>query len=614
MSEGPRTDMTGNMRAGSPSVVLGLSAGFHDSAACLVVDGEILAAVEQERISRRKHDPSFPFDAAATVLEVAEVSPSDVDVVAINEKPALVLQRFLATKVRSGPRGIPGLIKNFPGLVSDHLSIGSSVSDLFRAFATTPPPISWVEHHSSHAAAAYFPSPYSSAAVVTIDGVGEWATASIAHGQGHRLRLLSEMRFPDSVGLLYSAFTSYCGFRVNSGEGELMGLAPYGDPIYEQPIWDHLVTLFDDGSIRLNQRYFAYIDGQRMTNRRFHDLFGGPPIALGAEPTKREADLASSVQRVTERIVERMSAHALAVTGETQLCVAGGVALNCVANGKTQRALRPEGMWVQPAAGDAGGALGAALFTWHETATGARVTDSDGRDSMSASCLGPSFSTDEVAAFLDDERLAYRRFDSDTDYVDAVAEALADAAVVGWFSGRMEYGPRALGARSILADPRRGDMQRRINLMVKERQAFRPFAPAVLAERVGEWFDDIDESPYMLSTAQISGHRLVQVDAEPEDLEERTNVVRSELPAITHVDGSARVQTVGPNSHQGFRTLIEAFDRLTGCPVVLNTSFNGRAEPIVCTPSDALATARRVGLDVLAIEGCLVDLRDQGVC
>lgn len=606
-----RADAAPTPRDGArPDVVVGISAGFHDSAACVVVDGVIVAAVEQERLSRIKHDPAFPADAVATCLEIAGLTFSDVDVVAVNEKPILVLQRYLSTRIRSGPRSVLSAARGLPSLVQEHLRLGQRVDSLFRAGGARSPRLVWVEHHVAHASAAFYPSPFRHAAILTVDGVGEWATATTGQGAGSKINLTSELRFPNSLGLLYSAFTSYCGFRVNSGEGELMGLAPYGTPRFESAIWDHLVTLEDDGSITLDQRYFDYLHGKRMTNGRFHELFDGEPLALGAEPTEREADLAASVQAVTERTVMSMATHAMNESGESNLCLAGGVALNCVANGRVARETRPDGLWIQPAAGDGGGALGAALHAWHQVLDAPRTVDENRRDAMSGAYLGPSFTHDEVQTFLTAEGVTFESPDPDQ-FTSIIARHLDEGAVVGWFSGRMEFGPRALGARSILADPRRADIQPRINQMIKERQTFRPFAPAVLAEHADEWFDGIGSSPYMLLTAPVADRHLVTVGAEPTGLVERTDVVRSSLPAVTHVDGSARVQTVDDESNPTFRRLLGAFHDLTGCPVLLNTSFNGRSEPIVCSPDHALATAQRVGLDILAIEGCIVDLRRQ---
>ena len=596
------------------SVILGMSTGFHDSAASLLVDGEIVAAVEQERLSRVKHDSAFPGEAAATCLAIADLTFKDVDLVSINEKPIGVLHRYLASRLRSGPRGLASLSRSFPELVREHLLIGRKVDQLFRRMGSETPPVAWVEHHLAHAAAAFYPSPFESAAVLTLDGVGEWATATIAHGAGTRLVTYDELWFPDSVGMLYSAFTAYCGFRVNSGEGELMGLAPYGRPRFAELIREKMVDLQPDGSIRLDQRYFSYLAGRRTTSRRFHQLFDGEPRPLGSEPTQREADLAASIQEVTEQILLAMVDHALLVTGESRVCMAGGVALNCVANGKLSGYASVDDVWIQPAAGDAGGGLGAALYSWHELGNARRRASEPDRvrDRMRGSLLGPSFDRSEICEYLDAEGVPYELPPSDQAFLAETARWLAEGRLIGWFAGPMEFGPRALGSRSILADARRPEVQPQLNLMVKERQSFRPFAPAVLAEDIDDWFEVSRPSPYKLTTAQVAPKRLLDPGPEPHGLEARTNIVRSEIPSCTHVDGSARVQSVRSGTHPRFHQLLTAFKHLTGCPVLLNTSFNGRAEPIVCTPSDALRTAQRIRLDGLAIEGLLIDLRSNG--
>jgi carbamoyltransferase len=594
-----------------PSVVVGVSTGFHDAAAAVVVDGRVAAAVEQERLTRHKHDASFPAEAVVVALASAGVDPADVDVVAVHEKPVLVLSRYVATKVRVGPGGLLGLAKTFPPLAREHLLIGRNLDRLFARLGVCPPPVAWVEHHASHAAAAFHPSPFDSAAVLTVDGVGEWATATIAHGAGHRVTMHREMRFPDSVGLLYSAVTGYCGLRVNSGEGELMGLAPFGVPRFAEQLLDEVVTVHDDGSIRLAPRYFAYLRGNVMTSRRFHRRFGGPPLARGAEVTQREADLAASVQQVLELVLTRMASHAHRVTGERRLCLAGGVALNCVANSVVARSADVDDIWIQPAAGDGGGAVGAALHHWHETLGNPRHIDAD---SMSGMFLGPSFAPEEIERFLDESGVGHERVADAEERCDRVAQMIDDGAVVGVFGGRMEYGPRALGHRSIVADPRDPGMQARINDLIKDRQAFRPFAPAVLDERAGEWFDLDRESPFMILTADVLEARRLSVGDEPEGLAERAAVARSTIPACTHVDGSARVQTVRADTNPRFHRLLSAFERRTGCPVLLNTSFNGHDEPIVCTPDQALATAARCGLDALVLEDCIVSREQLEAC
>lgn len=591
-------------------IVLGLSCGFHDAAAALVIDGDITAAVEEERLTRRKHDPSFPARAADVALAIGGVGPRDVDVVAIHEKPLDVLHRHVSTRVRSGPLGLGATLTTTPRVAREQLGLGHQIARWFRRRGARTPPVHFHEHHSSHAAAAFYPSPHHSAAVLTVDGVGEWATATRGWGRGRRLEVVDELRFPDSLGLLYSAFTQYCGFRVNSGEGELMGLAPFGEPRYADRILERLVELNDDGSIQMDQRYFAYVHGRRTINRRFEELFDGPARPLGASPTRREADLAASVQAVTEQVVAAMARQAHRDTGERNLCLSGGVALNCVVNGKVLRDGPFDDVWVQPAAGDAGSALGAALLTWHDTL--GRERDAPPHDAMKGAFLGPSFGRDEVTAWLELNGIEHVAVEDDDERSRLVAGRLDAGAVVGWFCGRMEFGPRALGHRSILADPRSPVVQRRVNALVKERAAFRPFAPAVLADRVGDWFEHRGDAPYMTFTAQV--HRSRRVDAardvdepvDPDDLEAVVAQVRSSIPAVTHVDGSARIQTVDETRNPELARLLRAFDDRTGCPVLLNTSFNARDEPIVCSPADAYRTFRRTGLDLLVLEHCVI--------
>jgi len=587
--------------------LLGISSGFHDAAAALVVDGRVVAAVEEERLSRVKHDPAFPERAIDTCLAIAELSPGDLDVVTFHEKPLGVVQRIVATRLRSGPRGVPALLTTTPTAIADQLSVGHRIHRYFRRRGVRTPAVHYAEHHSSHAAAAFYPSPFTSAAVLTVDGVGEWATASMGDGHGHKLRLDRELRFPDSVGLLYSAFTAYCGFRVNSGEGELMGLAPYGEPRFRDLILEELVDVAPDGSPSLDQRYFAYLHGRRTINRRFEQLLGAPTRRPEEPLTRRHADVAASIQAVTEEVVLAMARTAQRESGSTNLCLAGGVALNCVANGRLLREGPFEQLWIQPAAGDAGNAIGAALHTWHHTLGNRR--EPDGTDGMAGGFLGPWFDRDEIEAWLAAEGIGHLAVADDEERCARVAERIRDGAVVGWCCGRMEFGPRALGHRSILADPRSPDVQGRVNRLVKERATFRPFAPAVLADRAGEWFDLAGPSPYMLLTAQVRAERRREVGPadDPDDLEAIVAQCRSEIPAVTHVDGSARVQTVDVATNPEFSRLLGAFDRLTGCPVLLNTSFNARDEPIVCTPDDAYRTFRRIGLDLLVLEHCLVE-------
>ncbi len=595
--------------AAAQRTVLGLSSGFHDAAAALVVDGEIVAAVEEERLSRVKHDPSFPSRAIETCLAIAGLDPAAIDVVAHHEKPLGAIERHLVSQLALGPRAAPGLLTRTPRLVAGQLGTGRRIERWFRGRGAPPPPIAYVEHHASHAAAAFYPSPFRSAAVLTVDGVGEWATASLATAHDHRLTLERELRFPDSVGLLYSAFTAYCGFRVNGGEGELMGLAPFGAPAHADDIRERLLRLRPDGSIHLDQRYFRYLAGRRTTSARFHRLFGGPPRPLGAIPTQREADLAASVQVVVEEILLLMAEELHRSSGLDALCFGGGVALNCVANGRLRRSGPFEEMWIPPSTGDGGNALGAALFTWHETLGQPRHPIPV--DSMAGSLLGPSFPDEEIVAWLDSERIDHEVLGSAEEVDARAADRLADGAVVGWFQGRMEFGPRALGNRSILADPRSPTVQGRINAAIKDRAPFRPFAPAVLADRAADWFEIDGDAPYMNVATSVRPARLVADGGASTDrdrpIADRVAAVRSEVPAVTHVDGSARVQTVDAAHHPRFASLLEAFDRRTGCPILLNTSFNGHDEPLVCTPADAHRTFRSAGLDLLVLGRVLIE-------
>lgn len=590
--------------------ILGLSYGFHDSAAALVDDGRIVAAVEEERLTRRKHDASFPEQAADACLSIAGITAADIDLVAFHEKPIDVLDRHLRTRLRAGPRGARTLLTSTPRVVQDQLRVPARINRWFRDHGAKAPAVTYLEHHLSHAAAAFYPSPFPEAAVLTIDGVGEHATTTIGAGQGAQLRIERELRFPDSVGLLYTAFTSYCGFRVNSGEGELMGLAPFGRPVHVETILGELVDLHDDGSIRLNQRYFALLGGRRTTSRRFHQLFGAPPRPVGSRPGRREADLAASIQAVVEDIILRMARSVFDAYRSPSLCLGGGVALNCVANGRLLRESPFDQLWIQPAAGDAGSAVGAALWAWHGLLGNPREPVVG--DAMRSAFLGPMFSRDEIHRWLADRRVPHSVVADDAERCGIVAERLDAGAVVGWFTGRSEFGPRALGHRSILADPRSPTVQGRINALVKERAAFRPFAPAVLAGRAGDWFDLDTDTPYMNVVSQVLGEHRLEIEdlGDESDPDVVVAQVRSTIPAVTHVDGSARVQTVD-GRNPAFERLLQAFEERTGCPVLLNTSFNTRDEPIVLTPEHALATHRRAGLDLLVLEDCLIERLDE---
>jgi len=579
--------------------ILGLSAFYHDSAACLVRDGRLVAAAQEERFTRRKHDAGFPAHAVRYCLAEGGVAPGGVDAVVFYDKPLTKFARILKTAFGVAPHGVRPFVQAMPVWLREKLWIPAEIErELERAGAGKPGRILFTEHHEAHAASAFFASPFRSAAILTLDGVGEWATSSLGAGRGGRLRLLEEIHFPHSLGLLYSAFTYFCGFRVNSGEYKLMGLAPYGEPRYVHQIRDHLIDVREDGSFRLNLDYFGYVDGLRMTNARFAKLFGGPERAPESRITRREMDLARSIQQVTEEVVLRMARHAHRATGERNLCLAGGVALNCVANGRILREGPFEDLWIQPASGDAGGAVGAALYVWHMAAGGDRVLD--GRDRMHGAYLGPAFSDAEIAAWLDHEDLPYRTL-ADGELEREVARLIDEQQVVGLFQGRMEFGPRALGNRSILGDARSPAMQSQLNLKIKYRESFRPFAPSVLAERVGECFELDRASPYMLLVAPVVRERRREPRGAASDVVERVNQVRSDIPAVTHVDWSARIQTVHRETNPRYHRILEEFAARTGCPTVINTSFNVRGEPIVCTPEDAYRCFMRTEMDVLVL-------------
>ncbi len=588
--------------------VLGISAYYHDAAAALVADGRILAAAQEERFTRRKHDPGFPHNAIAYCLAEAGLTAGEIDLVAFYDKPFLKFERLLETYLAFAPRGFASFAMALPIWLKEKLF---QKSLLAKELVKLDGAVDWLErlrfseHHLSHAASAFFPSPFERAVVLTMDGVGEWATTSAGLGNGNALEITREIHFPHSLGLLYSAFTYYTGFRVNSGEYKLMGLAPYGEPVYAQTILNNLIDLKADGSFRLDLDYFDYCTGLRMTNERFHALFGGPPRAPEELLTQHHMDLAASIQAVTEEVVLRLARGLAAETGERNLCLAGGVALNCVANGKVVRDGAFERLWVQPAAGDAGGALGAALAITHLHAGEARTVN--GRDAMQGAYLGPVFGQAEIERRL---AAAGGRFEvmTDDDLIETAAAALAEEKAVGWFQGRMEYGPRALGGRSILGDPRSPRMQSTLNLKVKYRESFRPFAPSVLREDLADWFELDTDSPYMLLVAGVRKDRRRVMSAEEEALFgiEKLNVPRSEIPAVTHVDYSARVQTVHAETNPRYHRLLEAFRDLTGCPVLVNTSFNVRGEPIVCTPEDAFRCLMGTEIDMLAIGNCVL--------
>lgn len=577
--------------------VLGISAYYHDSAAALIEEGIVVAAAQEERFSRVKHDPSFPAAAVRFCLERVGGAP---DAVVYYEKPLLKFERILTTAFTVAPHGFRAFAAALPSWLREKLWIPLQIEKALKPLGfDLEGKIHFAQHHQSHAASAFFPSPFDRAAFLTLDGVGEWTTTAFGRGQGNRLEFLRELRFPDSLGLLYSAFTYFCGFRVNSGEYKLMGLAPYGQPRFQEQILKELVDLRADGSFRLNQDYFGYLQGERMTNRRFAALFGGPARGANDPVTSKECDLARSIQAVTEEIVLRMARTVHHETGEENLCLAGGVALNCVANGRLRREGPFKRIWIQPAAGDAGGALGAAL-AYYYLGCGQPRLDPAGRDGMRASLLGPEYTDAEIAAALSARELKGERLDSST-LLARTAQRIAEGAVVGFFQGRAEYGPRALGSRSILADARSPEMQRVLNLKIKNRESFRPFAPIVLAERVAEYFEFSDESPYMLFTAPVRPERRRPQTTEQSDLLRQVNEARSDIPAVTHVDYSARIQTVDRVNHRQLHALLTEFDRITGCPVMINTSFNVRGEPPVCHPREAIDGFLSTAMDCLAI-------------
>jgi len=589
-----------------PTRILGLSAYYHDSAACLVIDGDIVAAAQEERFTRKKHDESFPANAVAYCLREGGISAAELDLVGFYEKPLVKFERLLETYIAQAPRGLRSYLMAVPLWLTDRLWMGDDIADRLDGYTGE---ILFGGHHESHAASAFYPSPFEESAVLTIDGVGEWSTSSIGVGRGADLELLHELRFPHSVGLLYSAFTYFAGFKVNSGEYKVMGLAPYGEPKFVQVIKDHLVEIRDDGSVWMNQEYFTYTRGLTMTGTKIAELFGGPPRAPEALLTQREMDLARSIQEITEEVMLKMAAFAHRRTGMRNLCLAGGVALNCVANGRILREGPFERVWIQPAAGDAGGSLGVAMRLWHHHLGKPRVVASDsGKDAMRGSFLGPRFTNQEIASFLEERGCVARRL-ARAGAADEIAGYLAAGKVVGLFQGRMEFGPRALGGRSIIADPRSPTMQSVMNLKIKFRESFRPFAPSVLRDHVGDWFELDGDSPYMLLVANVKPERRVPVPAEADGLWgiEKLNVPRSVVPAVTHVDYSARIQTVAPETHGFYYDIIEAFYHRTGCPIVVNTSFNVRGEPMVCTPEDAYRCFMRTGIDVLVLEDFVLE-------
>jgi len=595
--------------------ILGISAFYHDAAAALIVDGQIVAAAQEERFTRKKHDSGFPSNAVRFCLEFAKIPPDQLDQVAFYDKPFLKFERLLETYLAFAPRGFTSFKEALPLWLKEKLFQKSLLAKALRDAIGNG--IDWQskllfsEHHLSHAASAFYPSPFESAAVLTMDGVGEWTTTSLALGKGKDLQVVREIHFPHSLGLLYSAFTYYTGFRVNSGEYKVMGLAPYGEPNYVRQITDHLIDIKDDGSFRLNLEYFEYCTGLTMTNERFDEVFGGPPRKPESLLTQREMDLAASIQVVTEEVMLRLARSVARETGEKNLCLAGGVALNCVANGKILRDRPFERMWLQPAAGDAGGAIGAGLAAYHLHGGNARVAPKNG-DAMRGGYLGPEYSDAEITERLTQAGAVFELVEPSM-LIDECARALADGKALGWHQGRMEFGPRALGGRSILGDPRSPAMQRTLNLKVKYRESFRPFAPSVLREDVSEWFDIDDDSPYMLLVADVRDRHRIPMTEEQKALFgiDKLNVPRSSIPAVTHVDYSARIQTVHEDTNPLYYRLLKRFKELTGCSVVVNTSFNVRGEPIVCTPEDSFRCFMGTDIDVLAVGNCFLRKEQQ---
>ena len=585
--------------------ILGISAFYHDSAACLLKDGEIIAAAQEERFTRKKHDAGFPTHAIQYCLKETGIAANEIDNVVFYEKPFVKFERLLETYLAFAPKGFTSFAKAMPVWIKDKLFQKSALIKELKS--TLDESVDWSErllfseHHLSHAASAYYPSPFESAAVLTLDGVGEWTTTSLAIGKGSDLQVVKEIHFPHSLGLLYSAFTYYTGFKVNSGEYKVMGLAPYGEPRYADLIREKLITVADDGSFQLDMSYFDYATRLTMTNKKFDALFGGPPRTSETELTQREMDLAASVQKVTEDIVLELARGIGKKTGERNLCLAGGVALNCVANGVLLREKIFDNIWIQPAAGDAGGALGAALSTWYLHHNKERVVSTE-RDAMKGAYLGPEFSDAEIETELRDCGANFKKL-SEAEMIEEVASGLADEKAVGWMQGRMEFGPRALGGRSIIGDPRSPVMQKQLNLKVKYRESFRPFAPSVLREDVGEWFEHEADSPYMLLVADVQSDKRRAMTEEEDALFgiDKLKVPRSSVPAITHVDYSARIQTVHADTNPTYHAVISKFKEKTGCPLVVNTSFNVRGEPIICTPTDAFKCFMGTEMDVLAV-------------
>ena len=605
--------------------VLGISAFYHDSGVALIKDEEIIAAAQEERFSRKKHDAGFPVHAIEYCLDEAGISLKEVDYIAFYDKPFLKFERLLETYLTEAPRGFQSFVMAVPIWLKEKLFLKETLARSFNEISELSKDeitdkLMFGEHHQSHAASAFYPSPFEDAAILTIDGVGEWATTSLAYGKGNNIEFLKEIHFPHSLGLLYSAFTYYTGFKVNSGEYKVMGLAPYGNPVYVDLIKEHLIDIKEDGSYRLNMDYFNYTTGLTMTNDKFHQLFGAPAREKEGTLTQREMDLAASIQVITEEVVIKMAKHAKEVTGSNNLCLAGGVALNCVGNGRLLREKIFDNIWIQPAAGDAGGALGGAYSVYYQELGNQRTVDPKQQDRMQGTYLGPSSNKQDIEAYLNSINAVYHYQTNEEQLIDIVSDALKDEKVVGWHHGRMEFGPRSLGHRSIIGDARSSKMQSIMNLKIKYRESFRPFAPSILREKVNEWFDLDSDSPYMLLVAQVKKDKQLTMTAEQEKLFgiEKLNIPRSEIPAVTHVDYSARVQTVHKETNPRYHKLISKFEEKTGSPVIVNTSFNVRGEPIVCTPEDSYRCFMRTEMDVLVIDDFILykqeqpDFKDEG--
>jgi carbamoyltransferase len=587
--------------------ILGISAYYHDSAACLLKDGEIIAAAQEERFTRKKHDQNFPIKAIKYCLEEGGISAAELDIVAFYDKPFLKFERILETYLSFAPKGISSFLKAMPLWIKKKLWIKTLIQDEigFKGKILFP------EHHASHAASAFYASPFQNAAFLTMDGVGEWATTSYGIGKGSAMEILADIKFPNSLGLLYSAFTYYTGFRVNSGEYKVMGLAPYGEPKYKDLIYDNLIDVKEDGSFKMDMSYFDYNVGLTMTNKKFNDLFGGPPREPESELTQKEMDLARSVQEVTEEVLLKMATHVKKVTNQKFLCLAGGVALNCVANGKLLRSGIFDDIFIQPAAGDAGGALGCAYIAWYKHLGNNRIADGK-TDFMNGAYLGPKFSNEEIKRYLDDKGYNYKELCNE-ELPEKIADLINEQNVIGWFQGRMEFGPRALGGRTIIGDSRSAETQKIINLKIKYRESFRPFAPSIREENISEYFDIDRPSPYMLLVADVSKDKKLPMTEEQESYFglKKLNIARSEVPAITHVDYSARIQSVNKHTNKRYHDMLTVFNEKYGCPVIVNTSFNVRGEPIVCTPKDAYLCFMRTEMDYLILNNYLLNKKEQ---